>query len=385
MRRSQPHRYYREENRFSIETRFKQIGFNGEYSYDLVKDIANAYTFELEGEDRSNSFLEVESEYDKNIQNFIKGLDFSKFSGFSPLEKAASIITLLSNQEGGEGEEGDGEPLPIFNKGEEGIEKALKKLEEDVNKIIETNQSGAKYLSEKGKIDETEFINLSDSDKEVLENISIVGKFGKIKSQKTLSSFKVSLMEEYSQIASINSMSSMLMPTFGYKLATKQVLIKKPRQESKQSLILLIDDSRSMDVDEKRNWIKAILFDRYKAVEDGKAELFIILFESDADMENVICINSKKSIDLTWFPELDGGSTNVERAIKTVENGITSGKLGNHLLKGTNPQIVIVNDGQDTVNPFKTKYPTHAFILGQDNKGLEKTILDSGGIYKRFL
>jgi len=176
------------------------------------------------------------------------------------------------------------------------------------------------------------------------------------------------------------------MPTYKYKLASKQLNVRVRKQANVQSLFLLIDDSGSMDCDDKNNMLQALLVNRLQAVADGKAVLYIATFVGDMS-DKIITVDSKaKAIKYAnWFPNLNGGNTNVRQAVKSACKIIQSGKINGQPIKGENPEIVVINDGDDYVDDFTPSIKTHGIILGQDNDGMKQMINKSGGEYKRFL
>lgn len=401
MFRTQAHERYYSPSRTETQSRFLELGFDKPYSYDLVRDLANAYSFEMEGKKKEESLLpldinmfdgtqeekENQLQYHRNVQEFVCSLDYSSFSGISPLEKAASIIAVLSSQEGGEGEEGEGQPLPIFT-GEKSPKEISEKLEEDVQNM-DNHVEVAKLFAEKnGQSVEMQIALLTEHEKKVLSLVAQIGSRGKVKSQRTSAKVSYSQMTEYGQSSRVN-VTSRVLPTFGYKFATKQLPVRKPEQSSKQMLIVLLDISGSMNNNDKQMWVKALLLDRAKAVYDNKAELCLVPFGSDADLDSIVFIRNKA--EAKSFIELlrknniftfNQGGTDIEDAHKTTENAIKDGKFGKH----KDYQIVIMNDGDDSVNKnYRPTVVTHGFILGSDNVDLQTVITRSGGHFERFL
>jgi len=386
--RTKSHKLYLPSSRREVQQRFKEIGFKGAFSHNLVHDIANAFSYVMQGEPVQNSFVETDEPYHQNIQNFIAGIDFNKLSGKSPLEKASAAIALLSDGNGDVTEEdGEGTPIPIFsNNSAEKLNKKMEKRQEDVQQIREAGEAAQHFLKA-GKCPESKVKSLSRKENKILEYLAVLNSKGSIKSQKILATTENIQMTEHGQISRLANFSSMGMPTFNYKFATKQLIVKKNKVANKQSLFLLIDDSGSMDESKKRRWLQALLLNRLQAVIDGKAELYITTFIGDIDEFDTIKASTKeealKLID--WFPELGGGNTNVERAVKSACKCIQKGFIGNHKIKGENPQIVVINDGEDDIGDFKPSIITHGFILGQDNEGMKRMIESGKGEYKRLL
>lgn len=413
MVRTKSHQSYAEPSRLDIQSRFQEIGFDKAYSHDLVRDLANAYSHVKAGGTVSDSLVnfqekmgEIPSDseereaYDKrvkyhsNVQTFLSSIDFDTYSGGSPLQKAASIVTALSSQEGGESG-GEGEPLPIFQEStSDEIQEKTESMDEDVEMALEVNKDASKYVfNPDNKSPEVALASMSDEQRELLEKLALLGDRGAIKARKSSATQTIKQMSEYSDIARISNLTAMGMPTFGYKFATKQLTVRKPKQSCKQLLVVLIDDSSSMNSTDKVRWVKALLLDRCNAVCKGKGELYLVPFEKSADFNATIKLSTKEEVKTfleekwKYFPDFRGNGTNIERSLKETCEAITAKQIGEYKLSGLdNPQIVIMNDGQDEVNPEQTpEYTSNAFILGRDNKNMEKMISNSGGVYERFL
>ncbi len=404
--RTVPSKGYVEPTRMDIQNRFGEIGFKLPYSHDLVRDMANAYSHVLEGGTSVKSFVDLAPQlsgiedpderakaetYHTNVQAFIQSLDWSAFQGDTPLQKAASVVSFLSTQEGGEPGEGGEGALPIFQEGDaESMKEKAKKLEEDIEMFVEANKSLAKYLINPDEKNPVEAMrSLTSEQKDLIAKLALLGDRGKIKARRTSAEQKMAQMAEYSQVSRMLSLTQMSLPTFGYKFASKQLVVREPRQTARQSLVLLIDNSGSMEKIEKLAWVKALLVNRLDAVAKGEGELYIGWFESDIDESSIVKISNKSEarefLQRDFIGNFDGNETNIERAVQTTIDMMSKGKLGQHKLNAIKPQIVVINDGNDIVRNFEPSVPTHGFILGQDNDGMKYMCQSSGGIYERFL
>lgn len=384
--RTQNHKLYIPPTREDVQSRFREIGFNKPYSHDLVKDIANAYSYIMQGEPVTDCFLDSDNQYTQAVHNLLENTDFNKLSGTSPLEKAASLICNLTKiAKTGRSRGGEGETLPIFDKNSsEEIQEKLDKIQEDVEAVREAGEIAAHSMD----VNCVEAMNSSDlsRNRDFLENLAMLNSKKFLQASKVTKKIFNRRMSEYSQVSNLSNFSTVGMPTYKYKLATKQLNVRVRKQANVQSLFLLIDDSGSMDSHEKREMLKALLVNRLQAVHDGKAVLYIATFIGDMSNE-IITIDSKaKAIKFAnWFPRLSGGNTNVEQAVKSACKVINSGKINGQPIKGENPEIVVINDGEDDVDNFTPSIKTHGIILGQDNNMMKRMIEKSGGEYKRFL
>jgi len=413
IKRTKPHKSYAELDRRDIQSRFREIGFEGAYSYDLVRDIAHAYSFYERNESVSDSFLDIKSQlnsndfdsmkeyneavqYHENVQQFLSSLTYEKFTGDTPLQKAASVVAALSSQEGGSGEEGEGAPLPIFmpneENGDETIEEKVTKLHEDVDQVVDINESSLRFtFNPEGKSPEASLSTLTKKQKGLLSKMAVLGTKGKIKAKRQSKEMKFSRMNQYSQVSRLANVSSMMMPTFKLKFMKKELTVKKPKQASKQLLVFIIDSSTSMNTREKHQWVTALLYNRLDAVAKGEAELFIGYFLYDVDVDSFSYLRNKADVkrflqDFSISCPYNEG-TDVGKSVKTTIECIKKGYFGDLKINtNTNPEIVVMNDGQDCVDPTYTpEITTHGFILGTDNEDMEAMCNNSGGIYERFL
>lgn len=409
MRRTKPHKLYHEPTDADIEERFAELGFKQTYAPDLVRDLANAASFLINGEDAANACVDIHSQtklvkgteeyekqmkYHKNIQSFVSKIDFSKFSGNTPLAKAASIVATLSDKKGGKPSDSKDEcSIPIFQKSDEkSLDDEIREMEEKVKCMEQVDDSVMKYvMNPKNKCKEMALLDLNDDQRKLLENMALLLEKKSIKAKKTNPRQIVEQMTEYSQISRIVNMTSMKMPTFGYKLATKQLCIKKAEQSNKQSLFFLIDDSSSMATIDKLRWVKSLMYNRLDAVIKGEAELYVGWFEGNLYEASVVRIRNKEEaleyLKKGHFGNFRGGGTDIQKTIMTTCSLIKKGVINKiEISKLINPQIVIVNDGQDTINPkYKPDITCHAFILGQDSEDMKAMIKNSGGVYERYL
>lgn len=192
-------------------------------------------------------------------------------------------------------------------------------------------------------------------------------------------------------------------PNFHAKLLTNSLLVNQPVEyiERKQKSIILIDNSGSMQEGFKVSWLLSFLIDRLIAVRNGDAELYISQFIHNPNGLNFFHIKDDHDIaNFLKYGEiyLNGGNTDIngilEYVIKHLE---TVSPLPFRL--STNPnktekdyypvdsegnnkdkiEILIINDGQDHVNPKKYDYKINSLILGTKNENLKQVSILSGG------
>jgi hypothetical protein len=384
--RTRNHNLYIPPSRRDVQAKFTELGFDRAYSIDLVRDIANAYSYVMQGEPVTDSFVDSGNQYTQAVHNLLESTDFNSLSGVSPLEKAASLVYNLSKIDNtGRSRDGEGSALPIFdNNSSKEVNEKLQKIQEDVHQVKEAGEIAKHSLN----VDFAEQVDKYDlrENGEFLDNLALLNSKPFLQASKITKKVLNKRMSQYSQVSNLSNFSAIGMPTYKYKLATKQLNVRVRKQANVQSLFLLIDDSGSMDSTEKTDMLRALLVNRLQAVYDGKAVLYIATFIGDMSDE-VLVIDSKSKAKKysTWFPRLSGGGTNVEQAVKSACEMIKRGMINGHPIKGENPEIVVINDGDDEVNDFTPSFKTNGIILGQDNNGMAEMVRKSGGTYKRFL
>jgi hypothetical protein len=448
IQRTRPAGYYKAPNNRAILDVAKRINYDKTFSYSFVKDVANIlshdkkadamvapyeWTEELERQVEADpqyltakekeDEIERRIDYHTKVQKYLLDLPMSQIKG-SPIEKAFSIMAMLETTHGNgacSGEEcgningssamgntsGPESFMPIFeNSGQSGSSLAKDTLEtiEVMNKI-EPGSFTAKALNVDGKHGAIRALNLSREQVSLLKQLSVFDKMEglaakKIKSEEEdpLSKTKEFVrMRKFSDIAKLENKSVMLDPDFEEKMLKKSFYLEKgiKVKEVKQSLIMLIDDSGSMNNYKKVGWVKALMLNRCNEVSKGEAELFICTFETQLDRTRWVVIRNEEQALAAWkdFDNIFGfnrGGTDVqgvlEETVEWIDRGHVVGDDGKqHSFDGNRPQICIINDGQDRVDStFIPRIETHAFILEGSNDNLKKSCFRSGGTYSSF-
>ena len=501
MRRTKSARFYKEPSDAEIRYTMYMLDFEGDYSNDLIRDIANACSYFMEGVPVKECLLPLKDtvpeiknpkkesdrkkyeeylSYNEKVQSFISNLDFSKFPGNSPLQKAANVLYSISDpkkdkaekpnkkpkqnpqaeksplelmiemnidknssskseddqksEENGDGNNGDaqndnqgsesdsqqndssggsatggesnGENKPseesplvevrcdyIESAEDAGSSKARAEKVSDVVAKFESLREGNQYrlLFPNLSSSNIRLFELSDEDSKLLDSLALLKDDKDIESHATPTKNELVQMTEFTQVGNMANMSQMMLPNFIPKFATRNLIVKKRIERKKQTLILMIDDSGSMNSVSKKVWVKALIWNRVLAVLNKKAELYILTFERNADIYGTHYLSTpeqaEKFMKSDWFPRFSGGGTDIQNAMEEVMKCLDEKRLGCcHITDLENPQLVIINDGQDHIDPtFVPKIVTHSFILGQDNNNLKTVVTNSGGTYKRFL
>tara|TARA_R110000772_G_scaffold57842_4_gene130925 strand:- start:1678 stop:3090 length:1413 start_codon:yes stop_codon:yes gene_type:complete len=192
--------------------------------------------------------------------------------------------------------------------------------------------------------------------------------------------FKMETVDEVTKVRK----SSMMLENFDDKLIKKELNIRtkvKPKNK-KQILYMLLDDSGSMANLAKQTYVRAVLLNRLESVIDGKSELKFALYESQRYefSEVKTKLEAQNLFRKISLRRPSGGGTYIGSILQETINEIHSDTTtGYH-----DPEIMIVCDGDDHVNPKNLDYKDvriNVVLLGTTNKGLEKVAKDTGGFF----
>ena len=349
-------------------------------SVDTIKELARVCYYKMIDEKNyiSEKFSDFESlsEQDQVDYGSKKELYDSIFDtyipGNTPLEQAIAIYKKISNDKE-YAESSDEENLDL---------KSTLSFDRQVYANPEINN-------------QLEFNELSkDRKMDILDRVSIVGDFGEqFKVEKEVDEKIVSnsdqyakkIMRDYAQFSNIELYQKMF-PNFATKFLTKDLTVNVPvdKKEQKQKIIILLDYSGSMDDYEKQIWVNAILIDRLRYVMQGEAEVFFSYFVYDKnDLKFHHLKNREDVMDFwTWFSnDPNGGCTDIGAIVKYVAECVEDGDLHNLDidLSKERPEILIINDGQDSVDSKAFPYKVNAISLMQFSDELKDLCVATGG------
>jgi hypothetical protein len=418
-------------------------------SYDLIRDLAYYHSYFFMGEDPKKALIDAHTAYKRedfnsdeeyweriayhnNIINFIRDININIFTGNTPAQKAASVmLSILAMDNEKDNSEKNGAMMDFFKPTDEEIDKAKegklnngreiptetkKNNKESVNGSVAGGQGRAdrvtlledyvhttinyaidspiasEYFNTTTTNGELALFNMTNEQRILINQLSIVSSMGKLNTRKKRPGKCYGLMNDIGDIVHASPRSQLLSPILPIKLIEKTLTTSKSKQGGKQILIYLIDDSGSMSVIEKVRWVKTLMINRLDAVAKNKAELYVAWYIEDIIPKSIIHIKNKaQAIEFSkkqFFGNFNGGGTNIARAIESTVNSIKSNNFYGNPIKGVNPQIVLINDGQDFIDKnyeVGKGITLNSFILGGDNKNLEIVTRRSGGTYVRFL
>lgn len=229
---------------------------------------------------------------------------------------------------------------------------------------------------------------------EILNKISLVGKLGqqfeieKETGEKLVSNsdvYRKKVMRDYSQLDRVN-IYQRAFPNFNIKFLTKDLIVDVPvkTSEKKQKIIILLDYSGSMNEQKKQIWVNALLMDRFRYVIRGEAEVYFSYFVYNPNDLKFKHIKNEKDVKDFWntfsnYPS--GGCTDMGRIVKSIATQVHNGTFFNLKLdlSREKPEILIINDGQDSVGAHSFPYKVNAISLMQYSSELKNLCIETGG------
>lgn len=179
-------------------------------------------------------------------------------------------------------------------------------------------------------------------------------------------------------------------PNFMQKFITKQNLQKERwdyEDNYKRIVFVIVDISGSMDTIGKHTVRNAIIADRLEALMNGHCRLFVGGYLYQIEDFKEITNPQDAAYFLSIIP--DGGGTSVESAVKDL---ISREEFKEAMADGTKGEIIVVNDGEDTMGPFENdgSFVIHGMQLGNGpeakyaKEGLVHLCSSTGGKFLYF-
>lgn len=351
-------------------------------SIDMIKELARICYFKMieDVDYLAEKFKDVDSLSDHDKSEYARKKElfdsiYDKYiPGFTPLEQAVAIYLQLQNKN--EDEHGDRD-----EDNEMDLDKGL-----DFDRSLYTDPN----INEQLELNELS----RDKKMEIMNHLSLVGKFGsEFKVEKEISEkivansdqYSKMIMRDYAQMHMMDLYQKMF-PNFRTKFLTKDLTVNVPvdRKEQIQKIIIILDFSGSMHEEQKQIWVNAILIDRFKYVMRGEAEVFFSYFVHDPEELNFQHIKNREDVIAFWQTfsnEPNGGGTEVADMVEHIAAEIADHKLCNLNvdLSEEKPEILILNDGQDSINTEAFPYKVNAVSLMQFNDELRDLCLATGG------
>lgn len=354
----------------------KKVHAPKQTSIDTIKELARVCYFKMidEKDYVAEQFIESEDSEHQARKALYDSIFDQFIPGFTPLEQAISIyLKMKKGKEYGEQGEQDEDEL-------------------DMKKGLDFDRE---LYSDPNINDQLDLNDLSRNRKmEIMNHLSLVGQFGsEFKVEKEISEkivansdeYATMIMRDYSQIHMMNLMQKVY-PNFRSKFLTKDLVVNVPvdRKEQIQKIIIILDYSGSMDYDQKQIWVNAILIDRFKYVMKGEAEVFFSYFVDSVEDLQFQHIKSREDVIAFWQTfsnDPNGGMTAVGDMVEHISDQIEAGRLCNLdvNLSEERPEILIINDGQDSIGRDKFPYKVNAVSLMSFSNELKDLCLNTGG------
>lgn len=194
---------------------------------------------------------------------------------------------------------------------------------------------------------------------------------------------KNTLIQKYEQITKVRKFEHLL-PTFDVRLLTRSLNVSLPiyTETAKQKLILLLDYSGSMGTIFKQEWVTAIILNRIKYIFDNDCELYFSRYERNL-IETIKYVKDEEEARLFWSSfetKPNRGGTNIHNSIISVEREFNTNPKKYASLNGKAPEILVVCDGEDSLNGTPLLKTNIVTILNY-NKDMRKYAIESGGTY----
>lgn len=329
-----------------------------------------------------------------SIQEVMQGLNWRDISGSGPIERAAAATALIQAK-------GGMDKMVNDKKNGKSLKDTLKELNDMAQAVREFGENDfAKQEFGDGTAGEQPELllpKLSSMQMKILQALSVIGKLPKLPGAKRPTTLvrhpeggivRYREMRDYDELDQVDPVE-MAMPDFLIRLADKQFMVPERWRKDfgKQIMALLIDHSGSMLSEEKQAYVRAMLLHLMNMVAKGHTTLFVAPFVTEMGMVTKIDSEEDAKAFYSKYKAGSGGTTDIEGVIKKAQADIANLQFGPYSLEfGCQPEIVIVNDGEDHIDPLTQLIaPTHALILAEHNADLRTVCENSGGSYYEML
>lgn len=343
--------------------------------------------------------------YHQNVTDFIRDVDLDSMPGQTPLERAMSLLKVLSKKQGGQ-PGGDGDTLPIFQDGDPS--KEAKDLNELMDQVDSMSQEEKDLLvdKDKGQKEELQKREIAEdfaSNKakrialELARKLDTLTRMRVSKEKKKIpdsdgSEIRVRQMEGLLELPRVGFSQRLVYRSMSrtldlYKAVTSQYVVTERVTPitRKQLLYILVDCSGSMDDVQRIGAACGVLMNRLKAVIDDDAILYWRFFTNKLMEEHLVDTPEKarNAMQVLRKKNFNGGSTAIGDCVKEAQKRIDEiAKKG----ETYRPELVVVTDGDDEVkislqDVGGTKL--HAFMVGGHQKADHPLLVvarQSGGV-----
>lgn len=400
---SRPHEMWSDPGEDTLKVSLRERGIEDPDDFlQSALSLAHGVSHEMMGGKQEDAFVDAadlskkDRDLQRAVQQAIGSIDPKKLSGNNPLDKAASLVNLLKTQFNNEeqmakmAEDPSSFLQTMKELGE--MQESMEHMEalDEFRKVTKDEQSESS--PEPNGYPEDRMADMDPEDRELLMAISRISK---------LRSFTVGAITEKipreggsiikpDYMRALEDVSKVDFIRYTDWDFTQNMLdhnyVVDDRQYDiitrKQVVCIAEDKSGSMNTMQKRALVKAVYYTVFQSVLKGDTIAYVCEFTHErTKYRKVESIEDVKTFMNGWKGG-SGGWTDVEMLIRETQTAIQAGELDGHEIPAdAQPQLVVVNDGQDTIDPVKTVAPVHAIVLFEDNEELKEVCEKSGGTY----
>lgn len=363
-----------------------------EKDLDVVKAGANAYSHHIRGEDPLSAFMGNTTLQEDALARILENFNMDTLSGKSSLHKGVALQALISKNT---------PPENLENMSPQ----ELDKLAEQMQQQAEVAKKMEEIAGEKGGEGDAQY-NLREKDvetdpykvRQMQDALKLMARVAKIpaldKGNGTKKIWDTGSRQIHRRMTSMNEatllnpIERVIDPMYSLNLISGNYTV--PRQydilQQEQDIVLAIDYSGSMSQRNKMAFVHATLMHFAKRLQKGNMVLYVCTFVLKANNITVIRTPQECMDYMRKFGDPNGGGTEVGKVIRFLQSAIKTGQInGVKIDKGRNPEVIILNDGQDYVDPStECIAPLNAVCLFAPNKVLQTLCNKSGGFYEEI-
>lgn len=367
--------------------------------YRLHSNPSTRYTKDIELKKRD--WVMTQGKKLRNLQDFILSVPIDGIPGNSPLEKAANLVTHLSqqNKAGQEGASEGGDSLPIIADSPEESRKGASDLQDSLEMLSELDRFDKEFLTGDDEASEMDaFINMDTLAKNLLK----VEQFLKTRSKLNFKPHSKLILDKegdrtfYRSSRDMSDLPKVSKRTLLNRSRLAHVLISgeaKVAERYKRTtpnpfVTIIIDKSASMSDNQKSEKALGFLYYITKEVAAGNTLALFAFFEQSC--YDFTYLNPEMDL-VKWFKKVaktsfDMGGTAVGQcALQALEEFDKTVEKHNIDVDRKQKHLVLVNDGQDSLGNFTVDSlegaVLHSFILDNENHALRTISRQSGGQY----
>lgn len=417
-----PHKSYIPSSDSDVKNHFDYKGYKMD-NIPLCQEVANLISHKQFGNEELSTAIVDKNDIEtfQPIIDLLNNCDMNSIAGNTPLEKAANLIDKLEQmkekqeqQSKDAAEDKDNDEETEDEETEDENENSSEETSEETSSESEMEESILKdmlkalfdFIKEQMESDMKAFIKmlldktneeksetkevffdtppqigdnplkyslLTEEIKKKLNNLAILGISKKIAFNNHPQKQAVRNMRHISEVNRLKNVSDYANPLFYKRLVDNALTVKANTPPSVQQIVLMIDDSGSMTKEGKREYVLAILIDRFENALKTKKPLIICKFITNFyDLQEIRSVSQLEA----YFQKIgfEGYTTDIADSLINLNEYLVSKKI--------EANICVINDGDDYISAdVKLPFVTHSVMLGNHNQNLSTVVKNSGGEY----